>query len=440
MRSSSLIALVFLFALFASGQEAGAPEYPPRNQDSAPPVMLGQSSRRAPFMEAVTPNYLSGGVSVMQMWTDNAEIAATHPISDLSWDIEPNIALNHFTPRLSYDLGVSAGFVINRRLNERNLFTQSAAADLSYGLAQFVTLRVSDRFTNSTGLWSGAGGGTNGENGSGIGPIQQPNPSLFTYAEYRANTALAELTTQLNATSFAGVRGTYSYLSYPTAPTDPIVGTLYGGNSYSAEVFYNHRFTLRNWGGITLRGERFDISRIAGRTDTGSLLFFYAYNFRPTLSLSFFGGPELSVTALPEGMSIPPSFPRRQWSPAAGAVFSGVGRRMSGSASLIHELSDGGGLASAVTLNTADVHIIRQIASRLLVGPGFMYAQSTPIMPSPTIRTYSARIELTYQLRTCYFTAGYARDSRTALDTLPSASANRVWVGFHYGFLRPLGR
>lgn len=440
MRCSFPIVLLLTFVVPAIAQETGYPDPSNEQQGSAPAPLIGQSVRRGPLLEEASPNYVAGGISVSQMWTDNVDLAPTGQVSDFSWDIAPNITLNHFTPRLSYDLGVLAGFVVNRDLTDRNRASQTAAFDLSYGLAQFVTLRLSDSFTNIMGLWSGAGAAT-GSTGAGIGSVQQPNRSLFTYGDLRSNTALAELTTQFGPSSFAGVRGTYSYLSYPSAANDPVLGTLYGGNTYSAEAFYNHQFTARNWGGITVRAERFDIDNAVGRTDTVSMLLFYALSFRPKMSLSFFGGPELSVTAPPEGTPIPVApFSRRMWSPTGGVIFAGQGRTMSGAASYTHGISDGGGLASAVTLDSADAQILRQFWRHLQLGPGFTYALNTPIVPGPTIRTYSGRFQVTYRLRNCSFGAGYARDDRSDVNATSSASANRVWVSFFYGFLKPLGQ
>jgi hypothetical protein len=374
------------------------------------------------------------------MFTDNAELATTNQISDLSYNIVPHLAFNSSTPRLSYSAGVLAGFLVNRTLNERNQATQSADFDLTYRMAQFVTLRFSDQFTNSTGLWSGAGAGT-ASTGPGIGALQQPNNSLFTFGRFRTNVVLAELSGQLTAESFAGIRGYQSYLWFPSNATDPVLGTLYGGNSYSAEAYYNHHFSVRNWGGIVLRAQRFDVNRLEGRTDAASLLFMYAFNITPTTSLSFLGGPELSVSSVPQGLPTPvTAFNRRLWSPVAGAVFGWQGQRTSVTASFTHQISNGGGLISAVTLSSGEAQIMWRVGRRLEIGPAFAYGQNVPIVPSPTIRTYSGQFQSTYRLGNYSLGAGYARDDRTAVASTASASANRVWVSFSYDFLRPLGR
>jgi hypothetical protein len=441
MKPTLIIALMIVLPISVNAQESESEVTPTVQESAAPATMVGQSAGHGLLGDLQTPNYLKGGISVSQLFSDNAGLASTDRVNDVSYGIQSNLTLGHFTPRLSYDVGVVGGVVLSRKLSDRNQATESAVADLSYGLSQFVTLRLSDGFTNSTGLWSGATGGGNLSIGPGIGVVQQGNTSPFTYGSFRTNNALAELSAQLNASSSAGVRATHLYTWFPSGANDPLVGTLYGGSVYSAETYYNHQFTLRNFGGISLRGQLFDMDRTVGRTDTVSLLFMYGYNFRPNLSLSFFGGPELSTTDAPQGIPAPVlPFPRRMWSPAAGTVFSVKGLKTGGSASYTHQISGGGGLLSAVTLDSVDAEVFRRYGRRFQLGPGFTYFLNTPIVPSPTLRTYSGRLQATYQIGNIALSGAYSRDNRTIVGSNASASADNVWLSFTYGFLKPLGR
>ena len=407
--------------------------------DRTPAPLAGQGVRRMPLDERATANYVTGGIAFTQMYTDNAELSNNGQISDLSYNIEPHIALNHFSPRLSYDAAVTAGFVVNRKLDDRNQATQDGSLDLSYHLSQFVVLRLTDSFRNTTGLWTGPASSTTSP-GAGAGPIQEPNRSLLTYGQFRANTALAELSAQLSPASYAGIRGEQTHTWFPSAATDPVVGPLYGGDTYSAETFYNHRFSLRNWAGITLRAQRFDLDQSLSRTDSGTLLFMYAVTIRPSKTLSFFGGPRLSVTSAASAITPASGFQRRMWSPDAGVVFNSETRTTTGTVSYTHGVSDGGGLISAVTLDSADAEVSRRLGRRFEIGPGFTYSSSVPIVSGTTIRTYSGRVESTVRLRNCSFSLGYSRDDRTDVGSNVGATANRVWVSFSYDFIRPIGR
>jgi hypothetical protein len=375
------------------------------------------------------------------MFTDNAQLTTSDRLSDLSYSFQPHIALSHSTTRLTYSLGAVADFIVNKNLQERNQANQTASADMSYGLTRFTTLRLSDSFTNTTGLWSGRGTGMNGSVGGDFGPVQEPNGSLLTYGRYKTNFALAELSRQFSLHGSGGVRGTVSSIWFPTDATTPVAGTLDGGQSYSAEAFYNHRFSSRQWIGTTLRAQRFDLDRNTVRTDTASLLLLYGINIQPNMSLSVFAGPELSKTTPSGELTAPPSSPSNMWSPATGAVFSWQRQKTAVMLSFVRQINNGGGLPSAVTLTTGEAELIRQLRRNLAVEIAFTATHNAPILTGPAIRTYAASTQLTYTFSNHYaLYGGYGRDQSTALDSASTAFANRVWVTFSYNFSRPLGR
>ena len=440
MKSLLFLILILAVTIPAWPQQPESSQSSGTEYDATPAAMAAQGVRRMPLDERAVANYVTGGIGITQMYTDNTELSNNAQISDLSYDIEPHIALRYFTPRLSYDAAVTAGFVLNRKLDNRNEATQNVAVDFSYHLSQFVVLRVNDSFRNTTGLWTGPDIGGTSTVSTGVGPIQQPNPSLLTYGRFRANTVLAELSGQFTATSYAGIRGEQSHTWFPGGATDPVIGQLFGGDTYTAEAFYNHRFTLRNWGGLTLRAQRFNLNQSLGHTDAGSLLFMYAVSIRPTTTLSFFGGPQLAVTSAASSVTPQGGFQGRLWSPQAGVVLNADTRSTSGTASYTHGVSDGAGLVSAVTLDTADAQIFRRLGHRFAIGPGFTYAESTPIVSGGKIRTYSGRLQSTIQLRACSFSLGYAHDDRSAVGSSAAAAANRIWISFSYDFIRPIGR
>jgi hypothetical protein len=434
----SLFWLIASLTISTLAQQSEPSEDSSADWAAASPTLAGQGARHGMLDERAVANYVIAGITVTQMFTDNADLSSATPISNLSYDFEPQITLNYFTPKVSYDFGVLAGFVDNQKLKNQNQATQTASFDLSYHLTHFVVLRASDNFRNSTGLWNGVDSA--GSTASGIGSVQAANSSLYPYSEFRANTALAELSIQLSPDAFAGIRGEQAYTWFPSGATDPVLGDLVGGDTYSAEMFYNHHFTQRNWGGVTLRAQRFDLDESAGRTNTATLLLMYARNFRPTISLTIFAGPQFSTTAGMPGVQ-PVGFRPRLYSPAAGAVFNAETHTTSGVVSFLHQVSDGGGLLSAVTLTSASADLMRRLAHRFEVGPAFTYAQSAPIIPGPTIQTYSGMLQSAVRARDCTFRAGYARDERSTVSgNNLSASANRVWISFSYDFLRPIGR
>ncbi len=439
MKFIFLVVLLLALASPICSQESSVSDSQDTSQGSTPASLAGQKPSIRPLTEGAGPNFLSGGIAITQLYTDNAELSTANKVSDLSYAIAPHLAITKSTVRLSYDVGVLGGFLVNRKLNNRNQATEGATGDLAYRVSQFVSLRFSDSFTNSSGLWSGANGGTFSSQ-TGIGSLEQPNNSAFSFDQFRQNTALAELSGQLNAAGFAGIRATHTYLSFPAAPIDPVLGALYGGNSYSAEAFYNHQFSARNWGGVTVRAQRFDIERSLGRTDAATFLLMYAVNLRPNASLSFFGGPELSVSSTPQGALPSVTFQRRLWSPVAGTEFGWQGRRNSAMASFTRQISNSGGLQSAVTLSAFEGQCLRQFGRHLQIGPAFAYSRNEPLVTSARFRTYSGQLQSIYRVGKYSFIAGYARDDRAELGGSEDSTANRIWLSFSLDFVKSLGR
>lgn len=441
MKTSLLLILPMAVTLTVHAQQTAPAETPGTEGSPVPPTLAAQQAQKQPRSEQNGQNYLTGGLAISQVFTDNAEMAPGGTINDLSYNIEPYVAFNHSTTRLSYNAGIFAGFTANRTLSERNMAAQTGSLDVSARLTQFTTLRLSDSFSNTTGLWSGAGVGGDFES-TGIGVLQQPNRSSFTFGRYRTNDVLGELSHQFTLNGVGGVRGTQSFMWFPESATSPVLGTLYGSQTYTAEAFYNYRFNRRHWVGVTLRGQRFDLARSVGRTDTLSSIFSYGLGIQPSMSLSLFAGPQFSVTALPQGLPVPDSaFSRRGWSPLTGAVFSWEHQRTGATASFVRGVSDGAGLASAVTLSTAEATLTRQLSRLWQAGVSFEYTRNEPIVPSQAIRTYSGSLQVASQLtRNIALTGGYGRDSNRAVGTGVNASADRIWVSVSFSFLRPLGR
>jgi hypothetical protein len=440
MKRLCFILCLAVLQLQAHGQQSDVPPGSESQAGPAPAAIVGQLGQIIPLVEGNAPNFITIGVATTQVYSDNPDLNSSSQVSNWSYDIQPHLTLSHSAPHLSYDLGIFAGFILNQTAEEQNEGVQTGSFGMSYRMSAFTTLRLSDSFMNTTGLWSGAGDTGSSSTGGGIGVVQAPNSSLFTFGRFRSNTALGELSHMFNASDDGGFRGTQSYTWFPGSATSSTVGNLIGGNTYSAEAYFNHRFSARHFVGITLRGERFDLDRSQGRTDSGSLLFLYGVNFRPTISLSMFAGPQLSVTSIPSGVSLP-VFPERMWTPATGVQFNWQRQRMGLMASFVRQISNGAGLSSAVLLSSADTALQTRLSRRWGSTLGFSYTQNEPIINSPIVRTYSGRGQLVCQLtNNIALSGGYLRtQNATAVGNL-SSSANRVWSSFSYNFTRPLGR
>jgi len=123
--------------------------------------------------------------------------------------------------------------------------------------------------------------------------VNQPNPTLITpLAENMNNTAAADWSYQFSRDDMIGAGGTFYDAYFHDQPTGST--TLLDTSNRSGYAYYNHRFTARNWTGITYKFQRMDVGSGANLTTTHSLLLSHTIYFREHMSLSFFAGPEYS--------------------------------------------------------------------------------------------------------------------------------------------------
>jgi hypothetical protein len=421
-----------------AGAQAPEPEATPdESKVSAPSTMAGTADtlRRAPSSQ--NTNILGGELSFTTLYTDNAELTATQRISDVTYRFEPSLNFQQIRSRTTVAATGSLGVIANQHLQERNEFTTNLSGDLGYRLTEYTNIRFSDTFLNTTGLVADAN-----RQGTGIGLLQRPNTSSFNYAHVRSNSVLAELSHQAGPNTTFGFRGSQSSSWYPNTPSDPGFAPLYGTRSATAEGFLNHRISLRHWTGVSLRARRFTIGGDLGETNAASALFFYSFVPTPNTTLSFFGGPEFSNTFIPERLrDVTRPFDRRVWGPAAGATFTWLAGRTSTTASFVRQVSDGGGLSSAVTLYSAEAGVRRQIARRNEVEFDFGFSQNTPLVPGDSTQVYSGRVRWFRQINNSW-TAQlvYGRDQHGAAVGQPLARANQVFLTIAYHFTRGVGR
>lgn len=440
-RTFALVVLVMLSAAWAAAQTEKDPGAASFDQVmTVPPTQAGQSQGLKVGNELGRESTLAGGISVTAMYTDNVFLTATGKRDDISYDIQPHIAWRQFTPRLSLELAGGAGVVVNQKINERNMAAENLSLELSYRLQQHVTLRVSDGFVNTSGLFSGI---TTSTSQSGTGVVQQANSTLITPASHiLTNSTLSELTYQFSPNSNVGARGVVSILRYPGGASSVSNIPLFEGQSYSAEAFYNHRITQRQYFGFTLRGQRFESDKSLVVTDSGSVLLFYSLQPTATINLSFFGGPQLTNSRVdPSLLTTIGTFNAHQLLPSGGATFVWQKSHTTANVSYVRQASDSGGLVSAVINQTVEAGLRKQLTDRQEVTLAFTYAMNDTLVPSVNLRGYSGSAEYTRHITRSFSAGGgYRWEQQNVSGAATPARANRVWISLSYEMSKPLGQ
>ncbi len=391
-------------------------------------------------------NILSGGIQVGSGYNDNALVTPTDHLSNVSVAIVPRIEISQNRERWGLDFVYSPGITINQNLGEQNQFAHSLSFSTNYRLSPHVNLQLRDNFAKTNNLFAGLFG-----NSPGPGPFQQSNSSVITpLADSTSNNSGLALTYQFNASSMVGVSGNYYFVNYGSIANTPSVSGFIDSRSASAASFYAHRFSNRHWVGATYNFQQLMFNP-GGRTTIHRILGFYSLTVGSHVTLSLWAGPQYSASFVNDvpvlqrssGIFALPS----QWFPAVGAMFDWQGSHTSLHAGYSKQISDGGGLAEAVTIQGVDAEIRRRLAARWIVSVRGAYTRNDPLhrfAANAPLRSFQGDAGIEYRITdNLGARVFYGRQQqRYEYALLPSATANqnRVLFSLSYAFARPLGR
>jgi hypothetical protein len=392
------------------------------------------------FTSETRANYLRGGLVFTSAYDSDATTGANgRPISDVSYSVWPTISLDQTRSRLHWTLVYSPGFTFYQKTSALNQADQNLAVELRYRLSPHVTLSLRDSLQKTSNvldqpnsdLQQPVSGGVFIPNYSVIAPI----------ADMLTNTANATLSYQFAANSMVGASGTFTNLHYQNRAQVP---GLSDSSSKGGSAFYNHRISKMHYIGTTYQYQMFLANPTLGQseTQTHSVFLFYTLYLKPTLSMSFFGGPQYSIT---QQFGLPNS---GAWSPAGGASMGWQGRLTSFAASGSRAISTGGGLVGASQTDSANASLRRQLTRTLSASTGGGYTDNRVLDASPAFNTGghtisgSASVQrqigehLNLQLQ--YMRLRQSYSDIPAISTTPDR--NRESVSISYQFARPLGR
>jgi hypothetical protein len=392
------------------------------------------------FTSETRANYVRGGLTFGSAYDSDATTGTNgKPISDVSYSIWPTISLDQTRSRLHWVLTYSPGFTFYQKTTALDQANQNLAVDFKYRLSPHVTLNLRDNFQQTSNILNQpnsdleqpVSGGVSVPNNSVIAPL----------AEMFTNTANATLSYQFAANAMVGASGTFTNLHYPNQAQVP---GLSDSSSKGGSAFYNYRISKMHYIGATYQYQVFLTYPNGGQSETQahSVLLFYTIYFKPTFSVSFYGGPQYSNT---QQFGLPTS---TAWSPAGGASVAWQGKLTSFAASGSQTINGGGGLAGAVHASTGTASLRRQLTRTLNAAIGGSYTNNSILDPLATINTGGHTISgnasvqrqigehLSLQLQYMHLHQSYS--DVEAIASVPNR--NRESVTISYQFARPLGR
>lgn len=424
----------------ASGAEAAATGPGGGGGGMATPAPVSGEGYSMGFTSETRENYLRGGVVFTTAYDSDVTVGTNgQPVGDESYSIWPTISLDETRSRFHLTLSYSPGYTFYQNTSSLNAANQNFAVAFKYLLSPHVTLSLRDSFQKTSSILNQA----NPDSGSPVsGAVFVPNNSVIApIADVLTNNANATLSYQFSANGMIGASGNFTNLHYPNATQVP---GLFDSSSRGGSAFYNHRLSKMNYIGATYQYQTFFSYLTGGQseTQTQSILLFYTLYFKPTLSLSLFGGPQYSNT---QQLGLPSS---QSWSPSGGASFGWQGKVTSVAASYSQAISGGGGLVGAVHYYGVNGSVRQRFTRTLSGGISGNYSNNQVLDALPGYdnngHTVSGSASLQYQIGQ-NLNAGvqYTRMHQSYND-VPAISVvpdhNRIAVSISYQFSKSLGR
>jgi len=430
--------IIFLATVPLWGQEEGTVAETPAM--TTPPPVSGEAYATEGASLARS-NYVSGGLTFNSAYTDNLLGGLVQkPVSDVSYSVWPTIALDETTPRLHTTLTYSPGFTFYQRTSAYDQANQNVGVALQYRLSPHVTLSVGDSLHKLSSVF-------NQPDLLAVAPVSgstQPAPIavIAPTADQLYNTGYVEVTDQFSRNAMVGASGTLTNLHYSDLTQ---VSGLYNSNSKGGSAFYTHRLSRKHYVGATYQYTKFVATRTEelSETQSHSVLLFYTFYFKPTLSLSFSGGPQ----HVDVGQPLLPVF--QAWSPSGAVSLGWQGRHTAFAASYSRAVAAGGGLIGGFNSNNAALSARQQLTRQWSAGLSGGYSIYKPLN-SPLLSSNSgghtisgsASIQRTFGTH-LNAELGYTRLYQSyggiaAVSTFPNV--NREAISISYQFARPLGR
>ncbi|HEX3741019.1 MAG TPA: hypothetical protein VHV29_15065 [Terriglobales bacterium] len=413
------------------------------SQMAVPAPISAQNSAGLPDAEARS-NYLRTGLTFISSYSDNLlGGASTRPVGDESYSVMPYIALDETTSRLHSVLNFDPGFTFYQHTSDRNEADENGGLNVSYRFTPHVTVSVVDSFRKSSNLLNQPDAFSDPTFGS----AQASPVTVFApVADQLSNSGTVQATYQFAPNAMVGVSGTFTNLHYSNPAQVP---GLYDSGSRGGSAFYTHRLSGRHYIGATYQYQMLLAYPVGFRsqTTTNGLMLFYSIYLKPTVSLSFFGGPQYSDTE----ESIAP--PARAWSPAAGVSLSWRERQTTFGVSYSRMIAPSGGLIGAVHQDQGALSIRRHLTRSMSAELAGQYANNQLLAPALLQaaggfneggHSISGFASLDRQLgEHLALSLGYSRLHQSYSDIAAVSNApdtNRGWLSISYQFAKPLGR
>jgi hypothetical protein len=387
-------------------------------------------------------NVFGFGLELGSTFDSNEYPSITHPPeSDIRYSVMPRFSLSRTFSRVAFNLEYDPGVDISEHRLYRTYFYNSVAGDVTYTPTERTTFTAQQKYVLTTDPLRGLGG-----------PINSSGETTYLpgYLETGIQ-SFANLSHRFSDFDAVGVGGSFADTSYDTNQQGQPTVNLIRSRVSTGNIYYTHQNSAHNSVGAEYQAVALEFPAQNARTFTHSFLFLDTITFSPTSSLTLSAGPDYAIThnQVVEsffGIIITIPFELDTWSWTASGVYTHQWTRSSLQAQFARQVSNGGGLLSAVQANDGRVNLRVQVTKKWefdMRGDGAVSNLiSAASSTNSQIRLYSGQAGFNRKLSEKVSLDFYYRRTNQAATNLdyPVGNHNIAGVSLNFQFLRPIGR
>ncbi len=394
-----------------------------------PPMATGAESERA--------NYVGASFALGATFDDN--LLNTDPASNkgMSYFVSPTLEWQVTHPRDAWSLTYTPGFSRYDVGDRQNFMTHNLDTQFSRRMTRRWTVRARTQYSVSSNPFLVLG--TEGsENGAPVGDNSRLVTPLAKQALFMADLATSY---QLGKNDYLGLSGGWASSQFDAL--NGMSANLLDRNGATAQGFYAHRLSARNMVGVEYRFQQFRFSPVSSLTLSHRVLYFHAITFNPAWTLSFFIGPEQSVSSGTfSGLGTLRDY--KDWNVSTGATLGWQRKTEYVRLTVARRVTDGGGLATSLQQNSAALDMRRLLTRHSALNIGARYDRGRVLVAAPgqkALSTIAGGIGFERNLsENLILHFGYERVHQDAEGLTGMTNHNRVVASLMYQFSRPIGR
>ena len=408
-----------------------------------PSMLGGPGSSLALLSEMERSNYLRAGVNVGAAYDDNALLAPSDKLGNMTYSVFPSIALDQSTSRMRWTLRYGSGLTVNQRLSKQNHGSHDLHFDSEFRLSPHVNFRAAEDFSLIAGMFGTSadpGSQSGGMNGTLIAPL----------ANRRSSQTVVETNYHFARKDVIGASGSFYDLHYSDVSTgsERLADTQVAAGS----GFWFHQMFRGDWAGVGYRFQRMTYGPI-GETRVHSFTLVNTLTLSKGLTLYAYIGPEYSdnygIAATGPDAGQVASF--SDWSTAGGVELGWQNQRTSLNAGYSKQVSNGSGILGAVRLENIHAGFRRELLAGWAAGVTATYGDNEALTLASATGATSIKSTLvgfsvernigrSFGLQFGYFHDIQTRYESSTPSTNHDANRNRYSVTLSYQWAKPLGR